>query len=60
MAKKIKIKLNANISRRDFISGTLVGVGAVLLYSYIDVINTVSKDPCVVFFATASFNMMSW
>ena len=27
MAKKIKIKLNANISRRDFISGTLVGVG---------------------------------
>ena len=25
--KKIKIKLNANISRRDFIIGTLVGVG---------------------------------
>ena len=43
--KKKKIKLNANISRRDFIGGTLVGVGAVLLYSYKDVINTVSKDP---------------
>ena len=43
--KKKKIKLNANISRRDFIGGTLVGVGAALLYSYKDVINTVSKDP---------------
>jgi len=30
MAKKIKIKLNANISRRDFIGGTLVGVGAAI------------------------------
>jgi len=45
--KKIKIKLNANISRRDFIGGTLVGVGAALLYSCKDVINTVSKDPMV-------------
>ena len=30
MAKKIKIKLNANISRRNFIGGTLVGVGAAI------------------------------
>ena len=43
--KNDKFNLASNISRRDFIGGTLVGAGASLLYSCTDPIDLVSQNP---------------
>ncbi|MCP4459686.1 MAG: NAD(P)-binding protein [Cytophagales bacterium] len=47
--KKITNNLPSNISRRDFIGGTLVGAGAALLYSCGNVLDSPAIEPLGVF-----------